>query len=100
MRVPILLALLALPSLASADPGVAAPGAELDAATRGVRRYRLLVSPELFDLSEPITVRTNGAVSFSRRVRPDVATLLAWASRDQDRTMLFAAEIEVGLAPL
>lgn len=69
--------------------------------TRGVRRFQLLLSPDQFDFSRPITVITNGATSFDGPVRLDTATLLRWAREDQDRTMLFGAEldIEVGSSP-
>lgn len=63
--------------------------------TRGVRRFKLLLSPEQFDFSRPITVITNGAIRFDGPVTPDSATLLRWASEDQDRTMLFGAELEI-----
>ena len=63
--------------------------------TFDVRRYALLISPEEFDLSRPIVVETNGRTSFRGIVSQSVATLLKWAVRDEDRTMLFAAELEV-----
>lgn len=67
--------------------------------THGVKRYTLLVSPDQFDLKQPITVTTNGVSSFSGKVTPDVGTLLRWAAQDNDRTMLFAAEIEITVQP-
>ncbi|MCP4662803.1 MAG: hypothetical protein GY856_46010 [bacterium] len=63
--------------------------------TRGVRRFKLLLSPDQFDFSRPITVITNGATSFDGPVTLDSATLLRWAGEDQDRTMLFGAELEI-----
>ncbi len=45
--------------------------------------------------------QTNGEVFAFFRSSPagrDVATLLRWAARDNDRTMLFGAEIESDLA--
>jgi len=60
-------------------------------------RFTLLISPEEFDLTQPIRVVTNGEVSFEGLVEPDVATLQKWAAIDHDRTMLFAAEIPVVL---
>ncbi len=61
----------------------------------GVRRYTLLLSPDQFDFSHPIIVETNGSVSVERRVEPSHETLLRWAARDDDRTMLFGAELSV-----
>ena len=59
--------------------------------------FRLLISPEEFDMTRPIRIMTNGEVSFEGLVEPDVATLRKWAAIDKDRTMLFAAEIPVVL---
>ena len=70
-------------------------GNEVLAATRGVRRYTVLLSPEQFDFLQPVRVVTNGVVSFEGVVEPDPAVLLRWAARDRDRTMLFGAELDV-----
>ena len=69
--------------------------------TRGVRRFTLLISPEQFDFTQPITVAVNGVTAFDGMVEPDVATLLRWVARDQDRTAMYGAEldIEVPAAP-
>ena len=71
----------------------------VDVIARGVRRYRLLLSPEEFDLNDDVVVRTNGRESFRGLVPREVATLLAWAARDMDRTMLFAAELAIEVPP-
>ena len=60
-----------------------------------VRRFRLLVSPEEFDLSQPVRVEVNGTVLFDQRVEPSSETLLKWAGIDRDESMLYVAEIEV-----
>ena len=65
--------------------------------TEGVRRYKLLLSPDQFDFDSLIRVITNGRESFQGMVTRNVATLLRWAARDNDRTMLFAAEVEIDL---
>ncbi|MFQ5744478.1 MAG: PDZ domain-containing protein [Acidobacteriota bacterium] len=65
---------------------------------RGVRRYMLLLSPEQFDFSKPLRVFTNDAESFNGDIAPDVRALLKWAARDNDRTMLFGAELEIDVA--
>ena len=70
-------------------------GNEILVATRGVRRYRLLLSPEQFDFLQPIRVTTNDVLSFEGVVEPDPAVLLRWAARDRDRTMLFGAELDL-----
>lgn len=74
-------------------------GNRIDVETEGVRAYRLLISPDEFDLDEPIEVRTNGKRSFRDRVTPDVDVLRRWNAIDHDRTMLFGAEILVELKP-
>jgi hypothetical protein len=65
------------------------------AVTRGVAEFTLLVSPDVFDLAQPITVIANGRTVFEGRVEPSLPTLLKWAARDNDRTMLFAAELHI-----
>jgi len=70
-------------------------GNRVEAATRGVAAFTLLVSPDQFDLTRPVTVVLNGRPVFEGLVKPDVRTLLKWAARDNDRTMLFAAELPV-----
>ena len=66
--------------------------------TRGVRRYTLLLSPEQFDFTQPLRVTTNELLSFEGMVEPSPETLLRWAGRDRDRTMLFGAELEIDVA--
>jgi len=63
--------------------------------SEGVRRYRLLLSPERLNFDRPLTVITNGRESFRGRVERDVETLLEWAARDNDRTQLFGAALEI-----
>lgn len=62
-----------------------------------VRRLRLLISPDAFDLAQPIRVVANGDTVFEGMVRPDLDVLRRWAQVDQDREMLYAAEIEISL---
>jgi len=73
-------------------------GNVVEAITRGVAAYTLLVSPDAFDLSQPIKVVSNGRTVFEGNVRPSLATLMKWAARDNDRTMLYAAEIPITLS--
>ena len=62
---------------------------------QGVERYRLLLSPDEVDFAEPVKVLTNGAVSFEGPVETSVETLVTWAARDNDRTLLFGAELTI-----
>jgi hypothetical protein len=72
-------------------------GNTVDAQSRGVAEFTLLISPDAFDLSQPIKVVANGKTMFEGKVQPSIATLMKWAARDNDRTMLYAAEIEIKL---
>jgi len=69
----------------------------IEANCRGVAAFRLLLSPDQFDLNRAVTVVVNGRTAFDGIVRKDVRTLLKWAARDNDRTMLFAAELEIAV---
>ena len=72
-------------------------GNTVEATTRGVAAFTLLVSPDAFDLTQPIKVTSNGKMVFEGKIQPSVETLLKWAARDNDRTMLYAAEIPIKL---
>jgi PDZ domain len=70
-------------------------GNSIDATTRGIAELTLLLSPDQFDFSRPVKVTTNGHVAFEGMVENSVATLMKWAARDNDRTMLFGAEVKI-----
>ena len=70
-------------------------GNNIDARTRGVRTFTVLLSPDAFDFAQPIRVTVNGKEVHNATVTRDVATLLKWAARDNDRTMLYAAELTI-----
>ncbi len=72
-------------------------GNTVTATTRRVAAFTLLISPDQFDLTKPIRVVADGKTVFDRLVTPSVATLMKWAAKDNDRTMLFAAEVPVRL---
>jgi hypothetical protein len=72
-------------------------GNTVEATTKGVTAFTLLLSPDRFDFNQPIKVIANGREVFNRRVERDVKTLLKWAERDNDRTMLYAAELNIKL---
>ena len=72
-------------------------GNTVQATTTGVARFTLLLSPDQFDFSVPIRVVANGDTVFDGRLEPDVQTLMKWAARDNDRTMLYGAELEIEL---
>ncbi len=70
-------------------------GNTVNARADGVAAFRLLLSPDVFDFSQPVKVVVNGRVAFYGRVERSVATLVKWAARDNDRTMLFGAELPI-----
>lgn len=80
---------------ASGRVDIARHGNRFDAKSRGVGQFTLLLSPDVIDFSRPITVVVNGRTAFDGMARKDAATLLAWAARDDDRTMLYGAELPI-----
>jgi pimeloyl-ACP methyl ester carboxylesterase len=73
-------------------------GNTIQATTRGVAGFTLLLSLDKFDFSQPVKVVANGHTAFEGRVERNVKTLLKWAARDNDRTMLYGAEVKIKLA--
>ena len=72
-------------------------GNRVEARSRGVAAFTLLLSPDQFDLNRAVTVVVNGRTVFDGIVQRDIRTLLKWAARDNDRTMLFAAELQIAV---
>jgi len=70
-------------------------GNQIELTTRGVSELTLLLSPDVLDFAQPIRVTANGRVVSDGVPEPSLATLLKWAARDNDRTMLFGAELHV-----
>ena len=57
----------------------------------------MLLSPDQFDFSKAVKVVANGRTVFEGKVETNVRTLLKYAASDNDRTMLFAAELHIKL---
>jgi predicted esterase len=72
-------------------------GNHVFARTRGVRQFTLLLSPDRIDFEQPVRVTVNDRLAFEGRVQRSVETLLTWAARDNDRSMLFGAELPITL---
>ena len=72
-------------------------GNTVEATTHGVTAFTLLLSTDEFDFTQPIRVLANGRELYNARVQPNLSTLLKWAARDNDRTMLYGAEIKISL---
>jgi hypothetical protein len=80
---------------ASGRVDVTRKGNTFDAKTRGVQQFTLLLSPDVVDFSKPVKVTVNGRTVFDEAVKKDVAVLKRWAERDNDRTMLYGAELSI-----
>jgi hypothetical protein len=70
-------------------------GNAIELTTRGVTELTVLLSPDMVDFSQPVRVTANGRTVVDAVQQPSLATLMKWAARDNDRTMLFAAELHV-----
>lgn len=63
-----------------------------------VQRYSLFLNEQMIDFSKPLTVVTNGRVSFEGTVTPSVETLLRQARLRQDPERLFSAHLAIVVA--
>ncbi len=68
-------------------------GNAFEVKSRGVQQVTLLLSPDVIDFAKPVHVTVNGRSVHDGPVKTDAATLLAWAARDNDRTMLYGAAL-------
>jgi predicted esterase len=59
--------------------------------------FTLLLSPEEIDFDQPVEVEVNGVLAYQGTVDQSARTLLQWAARDLDRSMLFSAELQFQL---
>jgi len=70
-------------------------GNTVTASTKGVTAFTLLLSPDVFDFEQPVKVVANGKEVFNAKVARSLPALLNWAARDNDRTMLYGAELKI-----
>lgn len=70
----------------------------IEVKTEHVRRYSLFLNEQLIDLSKPLTVVTNGRVSFEGTVTPSVETLLRQDRLRQDPERLFSIHLTIAIA--
>ena len=63
-----------------------------------VQRYSLFLNDQLIDFSKPLTVVTNGRLSFEGTVTPSVETLLRQARLRQDPERLFSVQVTIVIA--
>ena len=73
-------------------------GNRIDVTTIRVCRYTLFLNDALVDFSRPITVVTNGAISFEGTITPQLETLLREVRRRHDPSMVFPAKLTVAVS--
>ena len=71
---------------------------EVELLSQGVEGVTLLLSPAIFDFDRPLRIVVNGHEVFNADVRRSPRVLLERWLADQDRTMLYGAEIEIALS--
>jgi dienelactone hydrolase len=67
----------------------------IEVRTERVRRYSLFLNQDLVDLAKPITVVTNGQISYEGSVTPSIVTVLREARRRHDRALLFSVVLTI-----
>jgi predicted esterase len=70
-------------------------GNTISVKVKNVAKYTLFVRRGMFNLDEPVIVRTNGGETFNAKVQPDVEFMLSQAAQDNDRTMVYISKIEI-----
>jgi dienelactone hydrolase len=76
---------------------IARQGNTFDAKSRGVQQFTVLLSPDVIDFDTRVDVTVNGMPAFSGMVKREPAVLKKWAERDNDRSMLYAAELAINV---
>ena len=80
------------------EPGrlvVEREGNDINVTAYYVTDFTLLLNPEEVDFSKPVTITVNGKVLQSGLIAQSADTLLKWAAKDRDRSMLFTAELNL-----
>ena len=72
-------------------------GNNVEVKTHGVAAFTLLLSPDVIDFEQPVRVTVNGQTAHNAIVKRDPKVLVRWAARDNDRTMLYAAELKISV---
>ncbi len=72
-------------------------GNTIEVKATGVKQFKLLLSPEDFDLDSSISIIVNGKNIVNKKVEKSIETLLKWHTIDNDREMLFAAEMVINV---
>ena len=81
---------------AKVDAEIVGPN-RIEVRTQRVKRYALFLNQSLVDLTKPVTVVTNGRVSFSGNLESSLETLLREARHRHDPVMQFPASLTVSV---
>lgn len=81
---------------AKVDAEIVEPN-RIEVRSQRVKRYTLFLNHSLVDLAKPVTVITNGRISFSGNVEPSLETLLRESRHRRDPAMLFPVSLTVGV---
>lgn len=79
---------------AKLDAAIVGPN-RIEVKAERVQRYSLFLNDQLVDVSKPLTVLTNGQVSFEGPVTPSVETLLRQARLREDPRQLFPIHLTI-----
>ena len=81
---------------ATLEASIVAPN-RIEVHTQHVRRYSLFLNEELINLRRPVTIVTNGRVSYEGTVPLSLETLLRQARLRQERQVLFPAIVRIAV---
>ena len=81
---------------AKLDAAIVEPN-RIEVKAERVQRYSLFLNDQLIDLSQPLTVLTNGQVSFEGLVTLSLETLLRQARLRQDPRRLFPVHLTISV---
>ena len=79
---------------AKLDATVIAPN-RIEVNSERVHQYSLFLNDQLIDMAQPLTVLTNGTLSFEGSLTPSLETLLRQARLRQDPRLLFPIHLAV-----
>jgi len=81
---------------AKLDAEITGPN-RIDVRTEQVKRYSLYLNETLVDMAQPVTVVTNGKLSYQGTLTPDLDTLLKDARQRRDDRRLFPVLLHIAL---
>lgn len=74
-------------------------GNDIEIRAFSVAEFTLLLNPDEIDFDEELVVRVNNKIVYRGIAEQSPETLLHWAAKDRDRSMLFTAELRLSTAP-